>query len=62
MKFGMVRLDAYIDGVGGFPDSNIIIIIICDLYVEYGHRYDILHTIDESWGGPKELDMIKGWD
>ena len=48
--------------MGGFPDSNIIIIIICDLYVEYGHHYEILHTIDESRGGPEELDMIKGGD
>ena len=28
VKFGMVILDTCIDGVGGFPESNIIIVII----------------------------------
>ena len=28
MKFGMVRLDACIDGVGGFLDSIIIIVVV----------------------------------
>ena len=36
--------------------------VICGLCVEYEHRYELLHTTDESWGGPKELDMIKGED
>ena len=61
LKFGMVWLGTCIEGVKGFPYSNIII-IICGLYVEYGHRYEILYTVDESWGGPKELDTIKGGD
>ena len=48
MKFGMVRLDTCIDDVGGFPDSNIIIIMIMTDTNNSGnknHTYKLINVL-----------------